>query len=97
MTFDYIIVGAGVAGCTRASEICKRSLGTALLIEAGPWPVSRSLKIPSAYPNAFAGKFAWGYETIPQLQLAGRRIPLPAGKTLCGSGAINAMIFLRGH
>jgi choline dehydrogenase len=94
---DYIIIGAGSAGCVLASEISRRHLGSVFLIEAGRKSASRNLKVPALYPHAFKGPHAWHYETIPQDGLAGRKIQLPAGKTLGGSSAINAMIYLRGH
>lgn len=94
---DYIIVGAGSAGCVLAAEISRRRLGTVILIEAGDKSTSRHLKVPVQYPHAFKGAHAWQFETTPQAALAGRKIQLPAGKTLGGSSAINAMIYLRGH
>jgi choline dehydrogenase len=72
-------------------------LGTVLLIECGSKPTSRHLKVPVEYPLAFHGRYAWQQTTVPQSSLANRRIPLPAGRTLGGSSAINAMIYLRGH
>ncbi len=94
---DYIIVGSGSAGCVLAAEISRRHLGSVILIEAGARPASRNLKVPALYPHAFKGSYAWQHETTPQTGLAGRKIQLPAGKTLGGSSAINAMIYLRGH
>ena len=94
---DYIIVGAGSAGCVLAAEISRQNLGSVFLIESGAKSASRNLKVPVLYPHAFKGSNAWQHETIPQAGLAGRKIQLPAGKTLGGSSAINAMIYLRGH
>ena len=95
--FDYILIGAGVAGCTLAAEITKRELGSVLLLEAGGPPTSIHLKVPSHYPRAFASRFAWGDSTVAQSGLANRRIMVPAGRTLGGSSAINAMIWMQGH
>lgn len=95
--FDYIIVGAGVAGCTLAAEITRRTLGSVLLLEAGGPPNSIHLKVPSQYPLAFHGRHSWGHTTVAQPNLANRRIAIPVGRTLGGSSAINAMIWLRGH
>lgn len=94
---DYIVVGAGSAGCVLAAEISRRRLGTVILIECGTNPTSRHLKVPVQYPHAFKGTHSWQNESKPQIGLAGRKIQLSAGKTLGGSGAINAMIYLRGH
>jgi len=95
--FDFIIVGAGVAGCMLASEITKRELGSVLLLEAGGPATSIHLKVPSQYPLAFSGRHSWGHTTTPQSNLTNRRIALPVGRTLGGSSAINAMIFMRAH
>ena len=94
---DYIIIGAGTAGCVLAKGISKRNLGTVQMVEAGGYPTSPHLHVPVEYPLAFAGRHAWQYLSEPQPQLANRRIPMPAGKTLGGSSAINALIYLRGH
>lgn len=86
-----------MAGCTLASEITKRELGSVLLLEAGGPATSLHLKIPSQYPLAFTGRHSWGHTTTPQSNLANRRISMPVGRTLGGSSAINAMIFMRAH
>ena len=86
-----------MAGCTLASEISKRELGSVLLLEAGGPATSIHLKIPSQYPLAFSGGYSWGHTTTPQSNLANRRIAMPVGRTLGGSSAINAMIFMRAH
>ena len=70
---DFIIVGAGSAGCVLASEICRRELGKVLLIETGSNAISKHLKVPSEYPIAFQGKHAWQHTTVPQSELANRR------------------------
>ena len=72
-------------------------MGSVLLIECGTKPTSRHLKVPVEYPLAFNGPHAWQHATVPQPGLVNRRIPLPAGRTLGGSSAINALIYLRGH
>ena len=94
---DFIIVGAGTAGCVLAAELCRQQLGSVLLIECGTRPTSRHIKVPVEYPLAFGGRHAWRHATVPQSPLANRRIPLPAGRTLGGSSAINALIYVRGH
>ena len=58
---------------------------------------ARLLKFPSQYPLACSGRKSWGQKTTPQSNLADRRIACPVGRTLCGSSAINAMIFMRAH
>ena len=86
-----------MAGCTLASEITKRELGSVLLLEAGGPATSIHLKVPSQYPLAFSGRHSWGHTTTPQSNLTNRRIAIPVGRTLGGSSAINAMIFMRAH
>ncbi len=92
--YDYIVVGAGAAGCPLAREILMRGFGTVLLVEAGAPPVSPRLRVPSDYPYAFGSRWDWNHRTIPQPGLGGRRIALPAGKALGGSTSLNAMIYL---
>jgi len=92
--FDYIIVGAGVAGCTLAAQIVARNLGTVLLLDAGEPDRSYRLRVPAEYPTAFGTTWDWSFRTIPQAGLGNRSIPLPAGRALGGSSAINAMIYI---
>jgi choline dehydrogenase len=91
---DFIIVGAGAAGCTLAREILVRGLGSVLLLESGSVPRSSRLRVPSDYLLAFGSPWDWGYLTAPQLKLGQRAIRLPAGHALGGSTSINAMIWI---
>ena len=92
--FDYIIVGAGVAGCTLAAQIVARNLGTVLLLDAGNPDRSYRLRVPAEYPTAFGTSWDWSFRTTPQAGLGNRSISLPAGRALVGSSAINAMIYI---
>ena len=92
--FDYIIVGAGVAGCTLAAQIAARNLGSVLLLDAGDSDRSYRLRVPAEYPTAFGTSWDWSFRTTPQAGLGNRSIPLPAGRALGGSSAINAMIYI---
>ncbi len=94
---DYIVVGAGAAGCVLAARIAELGLGSVQILEAGSLSSSVHLKVPAQYPRAFGGSCDWQNQTTPQPGLSGRRIPWPSGKTYGGSTAINAMIYMRCH
>ena len=98
-TFDYVIVGGGSAGCTLAGRLSEDPDVTVCLLEAGPADDSFLIHVPAgtALIMPKAGKLNWGYETVPQKGLNGRKGYQPRGKTLGGSSAINAMIYTRGH
>ena len=96
--FDYIIVGAGSAGCVLANRLSAAADIRVLLLEAGPADRHPLIHIPVGLARIIQNlKYNWGYETEPQANLAGRRIPWPRGKTLGGSSSINGMVYIRGH
>ncbi len=96
--FDYVIVGGGSAGCVLASRLSEDPDVSVCLLEAGGagrgWlvrvPFGMVLTVPAPFIN-------WGFKTVPQPQLNGRRLYQPRGRVLGGSSAINAMIYTRGH
>ena len=99
--FDYIVVGAGSAGCIVANRMAE-SGATVLLLEAGGSDENRYCEIPGMVSVIHAvpqvkKKFDWGYYTAPQTHAAGRRIPSTRGKVLGGSSSINGMLFVRGN
>ena len=94
--FDYVIVGAGSAGCALANRLSEDPAATVLLLEAGPRDRAKEIRIPAAFSKLFKTKFDWGYETVPQDGLDGRRIYFPRGKVLGGSSAMNAMMWIPG-
>ena len=96
--YDYVIVGAGSAGCTLANRLTEDPNVTVCLIEAGPTHKHWSVSTPGlALVNMVTKKRNWGFETVPQEGLGGRRGYQPRGKVLGGSSGTNAMIYIRGH
>jgi choline dehydrogenase len=96
--FDYIVVGAGSAGCVIASRLSEDSDKRVLLIEAGDasanWRVSMPMAVATLLSDA---KRNWLFQSEPELWLGGRRVDQPRGKMLGGSSAINGMVYTRGH
>ncbi len=96
--YDYIIVGAGSAGCLLANELSQCGTKQVLLLEAGDWDWNPMIHIPAGVYSVFkTPSLNWNMETEPEPECDGRRIELPRGKVVGGSSAINAMIYMRGH
>jgi choline dehydrogenase len=95
--YDYVIVGAGSAGCVLASRLSENPASRVLLLEAGPPDSADNIHIPAAVPFLFQTAYDWNYQTIPQDRLGGRSIYWPRGRVLGGSSSINAMIYIRGN
>src|SRR5215813_8252466 len=96
--YDYIVVGAGSAGCTVAARLSEDSNHRVLLIEAGGSDVSRAtLQSPVLWPTNFGTDVDWAYRTTAQAGAGGRVIDWPRGKILGGSSSINALIWVWGH
>jgi len=97
-SFDYIVVGGGSAGCVLASRLSEAKDRSVLLLEAGGRDHHYLLRMPLAFLRAMLQpRFSWGYFSEPEPQLNGRRIPLPRGRVLGGSGSINGLFYMRGH
>ncbi|MDE0111729.1 MAG: choline dehydrogenase [Albidovulum sp.] len=98
MKFDYVIVGAGSAGCVLANRLTSDHRYRVLLVEAGPENKALSLKIPAALlSNLKSKRHNWAYPGEPEPELGGRQLQHDRGKTLGGSSSINGMVFIRGH
>ena len=98
MDFDYIIVGAGSAGCVLANRLTSDASNRVLLLEAGPDNTALSLKIPAAMLSNLKGtRHNWSFQGEPEPELNGRKIQHDRGKTVGGSSSINGMVFIRGH
>lgn len=97
MTYDFVIVGAGSAGCALAARLTEDPATRVLLLEAGPSDRKLEIKIPAAFAKLFKSAYDWNYTTEPQENLLGRELYWPRGKTLGGSSSINAQIYTRGH
>ncbi|HEY4461654.1 MAG TPA: GMC family oxidoreductase N-terminal domain-containing protein [Streptosporangiaceae bacterium] len=96
MDYDYIIVGAGSAGCVLAARLSERADARVLLVEAGPASGPAHMGVPQAWPLLLGSEVDWAFTTVPQEHAGGQPHLWPRGKVLGGSSAINAMIFTRG-
>ncbi|MDE4920631.1 choline dehydrogenase-like flavoprotein [Cupriavidus metallidurans] len=97
-TYDYIVVGAGSAGCIMAERLSASGVHRILLVEAGGENKSFWTRMPMGFGMLFHNeKFNWRYYTEPQPKLSNKRIYVPRGKGIGGSGAINALVYVRGQ
>ncbi|MBT6587929.1 MAG: choline dehydrogenase, partial [Rhodospirillaceae bacterium] len=96
-TYDYIIVGAGSAGCVLANRLSADPKTKVLLLEYGGHDRSMFIQMPTALsiPMNMA-KYNWGFESLGEPGLDGRRLDCPRGKVLGGSSSINGMVYVRG-
>src|SRR5690349_6058509 len=95
--YDYIVVGAGAAGCVVASRLSEDPSTSVLLLEAGGRDWNPLIHMPVGFTKLTSPSVNWGFETVPQRQLNNREMWYPQGRTLGGSTSINAMIYIRGQ
>ncbi|MEM7252782.1 MAG: GMC family oxidoreductase N-terminal domain-containing protein, partial [Pseudomonadota bacterium] len=98
MQFDYVIAGAGSAGCALANRLTEDPNTTVLLLEAGGRDKNMWIHIPAGFTKTMVDPSVnWLYETEPDPKTNNRSIPIPRGKVLGGSSSINGMLYIRGQ
>lgn len=95
--YDYVVVGAGSAGCVLAARLSEDPDVSVLLLEAGPPDVNQNVHVPLGYLQLARTEIDWDYCTAPEPFCDGRRLPIPRGKVLGGSSSMNAMVYIRGN
>jgi 4-pyridoxate dehydrogenase len=97
-SYDYVIVGAGSAGCTLANRLTEEPGVRVLVLEAGGWDRHPFIKLPLGWGKVLLGRlYDWGYDTERESTMDGRRIEVARGKVIGGSSSINAMAYVRGN
>ncbi|WP_248958841.1 GMC family oxidoreductase [Sphaerisporangium perillae] len=97
MEYDYVIVGAGSAGCVLANRLSADPSVRVALLEAGGADRKLEIRVPAAFSKLFKTRYDWNYTTAKQTEMSGRELYWPRGKTLGGSSSINAQMWVRGH
>ncbi|MGW0664776.1 GMC family oxidoreductase [Streptodolium elevatio] len=97
LTYDYVIVGAGSAGCVLAGRLSEDLSSRVLLLEAGDRDRKQEIHIPIGFPKLFKTSYDWNYHTGKQAELAQRELYWPRGRMLGGCSSINAQMWVRGH
>src|SRR6185437_5197870 len=95
-SFDYVIVGAGTAGCVLANRLSEDRAIRVCLIEAGPKDSHPFIHVPALVAAAMVQpSIVWGYWTVPQQSLNGRKVPIARGPALGGTTSIDGMVYMR--
>lgn len=96
--FDYVIAGAGTAGCVLASRLTENGKYSVLLLESGPRDWYPWIHIPIGYAKTmYNPKYNWGFETEPESELKNRKLYWPRGRVMGGSSSINGLVYIRGQ
>jgi choline dehydrogenase len=95
--YDYVIVGAGSAGCVLAVRLSEDPDTSVLLLEAGPPDMNQNVHVPLGYLSLARTEVDWDYASAPEPNCNGRRVSLPRGKVFGGSSSTNAMVYIRGN
>jgi choline dehydrogenase len=96
-TFDYVVIGAGSAGCVLANRLSEDEAARVLLLEAGGEDDADEVRVPAAFSTLFKTRYDWNYETVDQKNLGDRPTYWPRAKMLGGCSSMNAMIYIRGN
>ncbi|MCX4820621.1 GMC family oxidoreductase N-terminal domain-containing protein [Streptomyces sp. NBC_01142] len=95
--YDYIVVGAGSAGCVLAARLSEDPAVRVALVESGGRDRKQEFRVPAAFPKLFKTSYDWNFTTTAQPELGGRELYWPRGHTLGGCSSLNAMMWVRGH
>jgi choline dehydrogenase-like flavoprotein len=95
--YDYVVVGAGSAGCVLAARLTEDPDVSVALVEAGPADTATEIHVPAAFPALFKTRWDWDFDSESEAGLGGRRVYLPRGRMLGGSSSMNAMVYIRGN
>lgn len=96
-SYDYVIVGAGSAGCAVAGRLARNTDARVALLEAGPPASGRLFEIPALFSQQLKSSFDWDYGSEPEPAFGGRRAYLPRGRVVGGTSSMNTMLYVRGH
>jgi hypothetical protein len=95
--YDYVVVGAGSAGCVLAARLTEDRNVSVAVIEAGQEDTAPEIHIPTAFPTLFKSSWDWDFDSDCEPGLGGPRVYLPRGRMLGGSSSMNAMVYIRGN